>query len=89
MRSVSSTPRAIKALGALLALPLASAGCGEMDGSDTQVDEAAASGDAFTNPSGAARVVTVNGAAIDETNPFFQSLGTNGRACVHCHQPAI
>jgi hypothetical protein len=25
--------------------------------------------------------------AIDLTNPFFQSLGTNGRACVTCHQP--
>jgi len=23
---------------------------------------------------------------IDQTNPFFQSLGTNGRACASCHQ---
>lgn len=28
------------------------------------------------------------GGVIDTTNPFFQSLGTNGRACVTCHQPA-
>ena len=24
--------------------------------------------------------------AIDESNPFFQSLGTNGRTCATCHQ---
>jgi len=30
----------------------------------------------------------VNGATIDENNPFFQNLGTNGRRCVTCHQPA-
>jgi hypothetical protein len=37
---------------------------------------------------GSSRTVTVNGAAIDTNNPFFQSLGTNGRACVNCHQPS-
>ncbi len=26
--------------------------------------------------------------ALDRHGPFFQSLGTNGRACVSCHQPA-
>ena len=25
---------------------------------------------------------------IDTTNPFFQQLGTNGRACVTCHDPS-
>ena len=25
--------------------------------------------------------------SIDLSNPFFQSLGTNGRSCVTCHQP--
>ena len=24
---------------------------------------------------------------IDQSNPFFQSLGTNGRACATCHRP--
>jgi cytochrome c peroxidase len=24
---------------------------------------------------------------VDLTNPFFQSLGTNGRSCASCHQP--
>ena len=27
------------------------------------------------------------GGAINTSNAFFQSLGTNGRACVTCHQP--
>jgi hypothetical protein len=38
----------------------------------------------FQDPSG--HVATFNnGGAIDITNPFFQSLGTNGRRCVTCH----
>jgi hypothetical protein len=45
-------------------------------------------GDTFNNGTGTHRTRTVNGAVADENNPFFQSLGTNGRACVNCHQPA-
>jgi len=40
----------------------------------------------FPNPSGA--VATIG---VDESNggnPFFQALGTNGRSCATCHQPA-
>jgi cytochrome c peroxidase len=37
-------------------------------------------------PDGVAATFTTN-PFIDTTNPFFQSLGTNGRACVTCHQP--
>lgn len=41
----------------------------------------------FSDPSG--KLATYNTAGdIDTTNPFFQSLGTNGRACVTCHQPS-
>jgi cytochrome c peroxidase len=41
----------------------------------------------FADPTGT--VATYNTAGdIDTTNPFFQSLGTNGRACVTCHQPS-
>src|SRR3954466_430145 len=79
---------ATRLLGGLLALPLLALGCADLEDADVEGSEAAASGDAFTNANGAARTVTVNGAAIDETNPFFQSLGTNGRACVNCHQPS-
>jgi processive rubber oxygenase RoxA-like protein len=41
----------------------------------------------FSNPTGLARTFSTAG-RIDTDNPFFQSLGTNGRACVTCHQPA-
>ena len=57
-----------------LAIPLLLVGCGEMQ-DDATADEASLAGDAFTNPTGASRVVTVNGATIDENNPFFQNLG--------------
>ena len=41
----------------------------------------------FVNPSGIARTYNVNG-ATDFDNPFFQSLGTNGRSCGSCHDAA-
>jgi cytochrome c peroxidase len=41
----------------------------------------------FRNPAGFAATFSTAG-RIDLSNPFFQSLGTNGRACVSCHQPA-
>ena len=40
------------------------------------------------NASGASATYSTLG-KIDLTGPFFQSLGTNGRACVSCHQPTI
>lgn len=36
------------------------------------------------NPTGEAATLSTTG-RIDTTNPFFQSLGTNGRSCVSCH----
>src|SRR4051794_29385798 len=39
------------------------------------------------NPSGIVRTVNVNG-PLDLNNPFFKSLGTNGRSCSTCHRPA-
>ena len=41
----------------------------------------------FVNATGVARTYSTAG-HIDTGNPFFQNLGTNGRACVTCHQPA-
>ncbi len=38
----------------------------------------------FLNPSGRSSTVS-SGGAIHENNPFFQSLGTNGRSCATCH----
>lgn len=41
----------------------------------------------FPDPTGT--FATYNTAGdIDTTNPFFQSLGSNGRACVTCHEPS-
>ena len=41
----------------------------------------------FSNPSGVHATFTTAG-SFDLNNPFFQSLGTNGRMCVTCHRPA-
>src|ERR1051326_8862916 len=38
----------------------------------------------FPNPTGTSRTYVMHG-AVDQSNPFFQSLGTNGRACSSCH----
>jgi hypothetical protein len=42
----------------------------------------------FANPNGASETYSTTGGGIDETGPFFQSLGTNGRSCASCHQPS-
>lgn len=41
----------------------------------------------YTNAAGVLRTLHRSG-IIDRTNPFFEDLGTNGRRCVTCHQPA-
>jgi len=41
----------------------------------------------YSNPTGIHRTFNPRG-AIDLSNPFFQSLGTNGRSCGTCHDPA-
>ena len=41
---------------------------------------------AFLNPSGVSQTFNKTG-ALHENNPFFQSLGTNGRSCATCHTP--
>src|SRR5690349_15347786 len=38
----------------------------------------------FSNSSGILLTVSKTG-RIDRSNPFFQSLGTNGRTCETCH----
>ncbi len=42
----------------------------------------------FPNPNGASQTYSANGGGIDETGPFFQNMGTNGRTCGTCHQPS-
>ena len=41
---------------------------------------------AFENDSGELRTFNVAG-AVDTDNAFFRDLGSNGRACITCHQP--
>ena len=41
----------------------------------------------FQNSTGMATTFSTKG-SIDRSNEFFQSLGTNGRSCVTCHQPS-
>ena len=41
----------------------------------------------YPNVSGLVRTYSTAG-HLDRQNPFFQSLGTNGRACATCHDPA-
>lgn len=42
----------------------------------------------FPNATGLLETYNTAGNSINLTGPFFQSLGTNGRSCVSCHQPA-
>src|SRR4051812_30965656 len=41
----------------------------------------------FGNASGVVQTVSTN-RAFDRDNPFFESLGSNGRTCGTCHQAA-
>ena len=43
--------------------------------------------DAFDSVEGTLGVLNASGPVNTEGHPFFTPLGTNGRACVNCHQP--
>jgi hypothetical protein len=43
--------------------------------------------DAFDSSSGTLGVLNASGSLKTDGHPFFTALGTNGRACVSCHQP--
>jgi cytochrome c peroxidase len=45
-------------------------------------------GTLLRNPSGASETFSTTAGGIDETGPFFQSMGTNGRTCASCHLPS-
>jgi hypothetical protein len=44
--------------------------------------------DLFDNSNGKLGVIQASGPVDASGHPFFTPLGTNGRACVNCHQPA-
>jgi hypothetical protein len=43
---------------------------------------------AYDNPGGQVGVLNTSGAVATKGHPFFEPIGSNGRACVTCHQPA-
>jgi len=63
------------------------AACAPVDESGA-ADDVTARSTALTvnNATGTSQTFTASG-TIDTSNAFFQSLGTNGRACVTCHDP--
>lgn len=42
----------------------------------------------YTNDHGTIRTLVVGGPFETKGHPFFEPIGSNGRACVTCHQPA-
>lgn len=52
----------------------------------TSADEPKTNALTFSDATGAQQTITTAG-SFDTTNPFFQNLGTNGRACFTCHRP--
>ncbi len=71
-------------VGAALFLALAAAWIASGDTNRTAVQQDDL--EPFVNPTGMARTVSTSG-PVDRNNAFFQSLGTNGRACATCHLP--
>lgn len=51
---------------------------------DNGDDDDSAPPQELRNPTGRLRTISTTG-SIDTSNPFFQSLGTNGRTCASCH----
>src|SRR4051794_8463868 len=75
-----SSPQSGSFAGATLALVMSLASGPLASGQPAELDT--------PNPSGVLRTVTLDGTPLDPTNPFFQSLGSNGRSCVSCHVPS-
>ncbi|HSC16051.1 MAG TPA: hypothetical protein VLI71_13085, partial [Gammaproteobacteria bacterium] len=42
----------------------------------------------YANGAGALGILNTSGTIDTRGHPFFEPLGTNGRACVTCHQPS-
>ena len=42
----------------------------------------------YVNPDGALGILNTAGPIETKGHPFFEPIGTNGRACVTCHQPS-
>jgi hypothetical protein len=42
----------------------------------------------YDNPAGQIGILNTGGPVATKGHPFFEPIGTNGRACVTCHQPS-
>jgi cytochrome c peroxidase len=79
-------------LGLLLSASFTT-GCLADAATDTEADDSTAVEtdrdelltDAFANSTGTHRTFSTTG-SVDEQNPFFKSIGTNGRTCGSCHK---
>src|SRR5688572_21131051 len=73
-------------LGSGLGLLLAVGGCADVfdGGAADDVGVSESSLEAVVNSAGVAETFHTSG-VIDRTNPFFESMGTNGRTCETCH----
>jgi cytochrome c peroxidase len=69
-----------------VAVVLLAAGCGELAGGGAPDDVITVQSqlEPRANSAGVAETFHTSG-AIDRTNPFFESMGTNGRTCETCH----
>ena len=88
-----------KARALAMSLVLGAVGCGEVEQGGSGASSAVQSQDAagsrreplprlVRNRFGASRTMTANGTPLhDPENPFFQTLGQNGRSCSTCHVP--
>jgi cytochrome c peroxidase len=73
-------------LGSGLGLLIAVGGCADVfdGGAADDVGVSESSLEAVVNSAGVAETFHASG-VIDRTNPFFESMGTNGRSCETCH----
>ena len=87
--SLSLSSAALVTLWGCGTAPLDSPGDTSLSHSSQSSEDSETDGDdllrRFATPTGSIQTFTVTG-EIDTENPFFQSLGTNGRRCDSCHQ---
>jgi hypothetical protein len=76
-------------MGAALLAVAATAACDQPMGADDSegvTEEASGSTVTSNDPFGQVQVTSTASGGLDRNNPFFKSLGTNGRRCDSCHK---
>ena len=71
-----------------ICMSLAACGGGDSSNGKNRAFDTSTMFQAFPNSTGSLRTVSSKG-AVSADHPFFLSIGTNGRACVTCHQPSL